>query len=91
MSENTIREKLAALAHEQWSSWMKYLFSKSAKNIDGTVIIPKWAVEGWERQMNTIYSDLLESEKENDRREADKVLLVVRYDNETENQKFNPY
>lgn len=74
---NVIREKLASLAHKQWAGWMKYLFNKSIKNIDGTVTIPKWAVERWKRQMNTSYSDLPESEKESDRKEADKIQLII--------------
>lgn len=64
----------AAIAHEQWSGWMKYLFEKSTQNADGTVTIPKWAVDRWTRQMNTPYVELPESEKESDRIEARKYL-----------------
>lgn len=72
-----LREDLAELAHEQWSGWMEYLFSKSEFKIDGTVIIPVWAVERWLRQMNTKYSDLSEKEKESDRKEADKAIKLI--------------
>jgi hypothetical protein len=75
---NDLREKLADLAHKQWSGWMKHLFSKSRKNDDGTVTIPAWAVERWARQMNTDYKDLPEEEKESDREEARKVIQVLR-------------
>jgi hypothetical protein len=34
------REALAELAHEQWVGWMRYMFSKSQFNDDGTVTIP---------------------------------------------------
>ncbi len=72
------REKLAALAHEQWSGWMQYLFSKCTYNhADGTYTIPQWAVERWSKQMETEYKDLSEDEKESDRAEADKVLVIV--------------
>jgi hypothetical protein len=67
-------EQGAAVAHEQWSGWMKYLFEKSTQNADGTVTIPQWAVGRWTRQMNTPYSELPESEKESDRMEAQKYL-----------------
>lgn len=73
-----MKEKLAAKAHEQWSGWMKYLFENSIKNYDGTVTIPKWAVDRWNRQMNQTYSDLPEAEKDSDRREAEKVLLMCK-------------
>lgn len=51
--ENDVREKLAEYAHNAWSGWMKYLFDKSIINNDGTCTIPKWAVERWQRQLNT--------------------------------------
>jgi hypothetical protein len=57
------REKLASYAHKQWSGWMDYLFSKCVNPIEadtGTVIIPKWAVERWKRQIKTPYEELSE-------------------------------
>jgi len=72
-----MREKLAELAHSQWSGWMKYLFSKGTFNKDGTWIMPAWAVERWSHQMQTSYPQLPESEKESDREEADKFLAVI--------------
>ncbi|OGM08980.1 hypothetical protein A2Z67_06050 [Candidatus Woesebacteria bacterium RBG_13_36_22] len=72
-----LRNKLADYAHEAWSGWMKYLFDKSFKQNDGTVVIPKWAVERWTRQLNTIYSDLSDEEKESDLSEADKIRDIV--------------
>jgi len=74
---NDLREALAAYAHEAWSGWMQYLFTKSKKNTDGTVTIPQPLVERWYRQLTTLYADLPESEKESDRKEADKMLRIV--------------
>lgn len=76
---NTEREALAALAHEQWSGWMKYLFSKCVivtyQGGERVVAeIPHWARERWVRQMNTPYDNLSEEEKESDRAEADRVF-----------------
>lgn len=86
MNDDT-REELAAYAHEAWSGWMEYLFSKcdiaqsgpafEADAPDGRLIIPAWAVERWTRQMNTPYADLPESEKESDRKEADRMLAIM--------------
>jgi len=56
---------------------MKYMFSKSKKNEDGTVTIPRSLVERWERQMNTEYGSLPEEEKESDRDEADKIMGIL--------------
>jgi len=72
------REALAEYAHEAWSGWMKYLFSKTMReSITGGEIIPAWAVERWQRQLSTPYADLPEEEKESDRAEADKMLAIM--------------
>lgn len=71
------REALAALCHEQWSGWMRHLFSKSTPNGWGGELIPGWAVNRWMRQMNTPYEKLSEEEKESDREEADRILALL--------------
>ena len=71
-----MREQLAQLAHEQWSDWIKYMFGKCHKTSQGELIIPPWAVERWSRQAKTAYCDLTEAEKDCDRAEADKFLIV---------------
>ena len=72
-----MKERLAALAHEQWSGWMQYMFSKSTINKDGSMTIPTWAVKRWTRQASTPYAKLPEEEKMSDRKEADKILSVI--------------
>lgn len=78
------REALAALAHEQWSGWMRYLFEKCEDMerrgpgvCERIQAIPPWAVERWQRQMSTPYAALPEEEKESDRKEADRVLALL--------------
>lgn len=81
------REDLAEYAHEAWSGWMKYLFSKgeyrwveapteSHGKVERVWIMPQWAVERWTRQMNTPYADLSEEERKSDREEADKMIDI---------------
>jgi hypothetical protein len=72
------REALAAYAHEAWSGWKEYEFSKGTLNADGTWTMPAWAVERWTRQMHTPYDALPEAEKDSDRKEADAMLAIVR-------------
>lgn len=72
-----LREELAALCHEQWSGWMRYLFEKSTENEDGTVTIPAWAVTRWKHQTETAYADLTGQEQDSDRAEADKFLAIL--------------
>ena len=88
MNNNELREQLAALCHDQWSGWMKYLFSKCQSeyinnNPTGNFIMPEWSANRWQRQVNTPYSELSHEEKESDRKEADKFIkLIGEYSNE---------
>ena len=76
--EHLNRELFAKLAHKQWSGWMTYLFSKSQMNSDGSCTIPQWAVKRWTLQLNTEYANLSHDEKESDRKEADKFILLTK-------------
>lgn len=71
------REKLAELAHEQWTGWMRYLFSQCRYTDMGDAVIPKSSVLHWQRQMGASYADLSETEKDSDRKEADRVLALL--------------
>jgi len=75
--KNEIVELLADLSHRQWSEWMDYLFEKCSLNDDGTLTIPKYYVDRWQRQIYTDYKDLSETEKESDRIEARKVIATL--------------
>ena len=72
-----MREKLSEYAHNQWSGWMEYLFSKCVINENGEAIIPKWAVDRWKKQTQTPYSELSEEEKNSDRSEADGMIKIM--------------
>lgn len=74
---DSLREKIAAVQHEIWSHWMRYLFTVTIATKAGEEI-PLSYVARWERQMETVYKDLTEKEKESDRHQADKVLEVIR-------------
>jgi len=79
-----LREKLAALCHDQWIGWMEYLFSRcelvavGAFSIERYVhAITAWDYERWQRQMQTPYSELSEKEKDSNRKESDKFLKII--------------
>lgn len=78
-AHNDPEDNLAKYAHETWSKWMKYLFENCTLNDDGTVTIPKWAVERWQRQMNTSFRELPSAERHSDYEEAEKMLEIVSY------------
>lgn len=68
---------LAEYAHDAWAGWMFYLFEKSELNNNGTMTIPKWAVDRWKRQAETKYKDLPIEEQKNDLDEANKILKIL--------------
>lgn len=85
MSRREVREDLAAYAHRAWSGWMSYLFSRSVERVrfhsaahdpDDLVIPGEW-VRRWQRQVNTSYVDLTETEKDSDRKEAVKMIDIL--------------
>ena len=82
MEHTQTKESLANVEHEQWSHWMKYMFSLCTEDKDGDTIIPKEKVERWIRQMNTKYKDLTESEKESDREWANKAIKCLKLENQ---------
>jgi hypothetical protein len=68
MSENqtvTLREELAALEHEQWAHWTKYMLDNLTEE----------NIARWRKQIDTPYSELSEKEKDSDRVWADKVIV----------------
>lgn len=71
-------EPLADHCHEQWCNWMEYMFSKCNRNEDGTMTIPQWAVERWEKQLRTPYPKLSKEEKDSYRLEAREILKVIK-------------
>lgn len=86
MSKLNIVESTANLAHTAWSNWMKYVFSKSVHNDDGSVTIPKWTVIRWKAQIGTNYEDLPEDMKDSDRTEA--IRYIINLARSSESLKF---
>lgn len=67
LDTSTLRERLAALEHEQWARWTRHMLDHlSHEN-----------VERWRRQIDTPYELLSEPEKQSDREWADRVLQIV--------------
>ena len=64
-----LREKLAALEHEQWAYWARWVLD----HYD-----PALAKERWEPLIATPYEDLTEELKDKDREWADKVLEICK-------------
>lgn len=70
-------EELAAIEHQRWSHWQRYMHEKGAKLDDGSLVIPPYLVSRWERQFDTPYERLSEIEKESDRQQVKKYLPTI--------------
>jgi len=81
MDWNALREALAALEHDRWGRWQRYLHGKCDKHFEeeDSLLIPEESVRHWERQIATPYAELSEREKDSDRKEADRTIEVIRH------------
>jgi len=80
VTEGELIEHLAALEHDRWAHWQKYVHSQGVIGDDGALTMPAELVMRWERQIATPYHDLSSSEKESDREQVKKVLpFIERY------------
>lgn len=70
-------DALAAIEHQRWSHWQRYMHDKGKVQPDGSLLIPSDLVERWERQLETPYASLSESEKESDRDQVRRYLSII--------------
>ena len=98
MTEET-REEMAALEHEQWAHWTKYMLGLLRPVIglgfyeargcglenEEDIVKARDALARWRRQIATPYADLSEQEKNSDREWADKVIKIIQAAPETDN------
>jgi len=74
---HALLEDLAAVEHERWSHWQRYLHDQCSHAEDGSLIIPRELAERWTRQATTDYIDLSETEKSSDREQVREYLRVL--------------
>ncbi|THV28985.1 hypothetical protein [Glycomyces paridis] len=70
-------ESLAAIEHERWSHWQRYLHSRCEKGDDGSLTIPPDLAARWTTQLSTPFAELSEQEKESDREQVWRYLPVI--------------
>lgn len=71
-------EVIAAVEHERWSHWQRYLHSQCDAMPDGSLVIPAALATRWDRQMHTPYEDLSDAERASDREQAQHYLAALR-------------
>lgn len=72
-----IEDEVAAVVHEAWSHWMRYLLSRG-KPVVGGVLLLQGDVDKWRGQVETDYGDLSEEEKASDKEWAGRILEEIR-------------
>ncbi|GAA4918420.1 hypothetical protein [Nesterenkonia rhizosphaerae] len=70
-------ELVAAVEHERWSHWQRYLHGQCSSLEDGSLVIPAHLVAQWSKQMSTPYKNLSEKEKESDREQAREYITAM--------------
>lgn len=71
-------ETLAAIEHERWSHWQRYMHSKCAPGPNGALTIPPELAQRWATQMNTPYEDLPADQRASDREQVQRYLPLIR-------------
>lgn len=72
-------EVVAAECHKQWAGWTAYLLGKmeSWGHDKEYLLMSRVWRDRWQKQIDTPYAALSESEKESDRAEARKILAAL--------------
>jgi hypothetical protein len=70
-------EALAAIEHDRWSRWQRYLHDKGKVQPDGSLLLAADLVQRWKRQIATPYEALSEAEKEGDRDQVRRYLPKI--------------
>ena len=70
-------EQLAAIEHERWAHWQRFMHEQGLRQPDGSIVLPAKLVTKWDRLIDTPYSQLTEKERESDREQVRRYLPIV--------------
>ena len=83
MTKDELIEHLAAIEHERWSDWQKWLHTQGTKayvaqeGLEAILALPMESVQRWERQIDTPYAELTEREKQSDREQVARYWPLI--------------
>lgn len=76
-----LKEQLAAIEHDRWADWQKYMHSKMYQETDNkgeaVMLLLQTQFNHWERQIATPYAELSEAEKNSDREQVDRYWPLI--------------
>ena len=70
-------DQLAAIEHERWAHWQRYMHGKASRRDDGALVIPAELVARWEKQIETPYANLSTDEQESDKKQVERYLPII--------------
>lgn len=76
-ARDALVDRLAAIEHERWSHWQRYMHGKATRQADGALLIPSDLVARWEKQIATPYVDLPADEQESDKEQVERYLPII--------------
>lgn len=76
-NEKALLEQLAAIEHERWAHWQRFMHGKGERRLDGSLVLPADLVAKWDRLIDTPYTELSEKERESDRDQVRRYLPTV--------------
>jgi hypothetical protein len=77
LRSHELLETLAAIEHERWAHWQRYMHAQCRPGADGALIIPAELVNQWAEQLSTPYAELSEREKDSDREQVRRYLPAI--------------
>ena len=72
-----LRERLAAIEHQRWASWQRWMHDQCRPLRDGSLVIPGGLVQRWERQIVTPWEQLSEAERRSDVEQVDRYWPII--------------
>ena len=82
MTDQSLRKKLAAIEHERWADWQKWVHKQLVvhEDKDGKPhwCLPPEAIDAWEAQIATSYENLSEREQASDMEQVERYWPLIK-------------
>lgn len=75
-AKRELKEKLAAIEHERWGDWQKWMHGLMLLDKEWARIERHW-FDRWQRQIHTSYSNLSDSEKASDMEQVNRYWPLI--------------
>lgn len=77
LGSEQVLQRLAAIEHERWAHWQRYVHDRCERRKDGSLVIPAELAARWEAQIETPYEDLTDDEQQSDREQVARYLPAI--------------